>query len=416
MKKFLSILLTVSMLLSLSLTAFADEAGEAAELPADTAEPETVLAAEAPAEEEVQPAAPAQEEEPSAPASEEEAAPVEEPAADPEEQPAEGPAEEAEEEAAEEPAVGEPEEEPVAAIMGIAPIFIDSPDLELKDVQDPGELEDPNPGKDKEGQGVWLHVVNGNFTDSYAQQSSVWVDFADAEARTLPDDMRQYVPTRTNGTFLGWYTEPPKETHVTTDTYDVWKTVAVNGTEIKAGGIVPDGVQTLYAAFTDKEAPEEPDKLVTYYLDWNGIGGMWGHCLTSTRKFDADANGYPLKAEDLAVRYLNWDGAADVSAMDALRAHWAANTFGDGYTFKGWATAPGATVPDVEAGHVVKSGDSLYAVWAKGDTQSKDFDLVHPPERGKRPSVQRGRLPCPGYLRGPDLDRQRREAERRSQL
>lgn len=366
MKKFLSILLTVSMLLSLSLTAFADEGDVTAEPPAEAAEPETVQAAEVPAEEE----------EPPAP--EEEPAPVEEPTADPEEQPAEEPAEEAEEEPAAEPAAEEPAVEPVAAAAEIAPIFVNDPDQEIKDVQDPDEREDPSTDKDKEGLGVWLHVVNGNFTGDYAKQSSVWVDFQEGGERKLPADMDPYKPIRTNGTFLGWYTQAPTETHVTTDTYDVWKTEAVNGQVVPAGGTVPEGVQTLYAAFKDKEEVQEEDKLVTYYLDWNGIGGMWGHCLTSTRKFEASVDGYALKAEDLLVRYLNWNGETkSFSSMEDLTKYWESTDF-DGYTFKGWATTPGASTPDVKVGHVVKSGDSLYAVWTKGGSQSKDFDRTDP--------------------------------------
>ncbi len=240
---------------------------------------------------------------------------------------------------------------------------------------------------------ILLHVVNGNFGGTYSGsdpdgQSYSGKDLKDLASiyvkldagRKLPSSVSSIVPTRTNGTFKGWFTAAPSERHETKDGgYDVWHTDKINGTQIQAGGIVPEDVQVLYAAFDDKQTEDDSDKLVTYYLDWNGINGMWGHCLTSSRKFSSESQGYALTAGDLLVRYLNWndDKVDGITDQAGLAAYWNGKSF-DGYTFLGWADTPSASAPNVWPGYVVKSGDSIYAVWAKGDDSSQSFDRTDP--------------------------------------
>ncbi len=242
---------------------------------------------------------------------------------------------------------------------------------------------------------ILLHVVNGNFGGTYSGSdpdgqsysgkkledlASIYVKLD--EGRKLPSSVSSIAPTRTNGSFKGWFTKAPSESHVTMEGgYDVWHTDKINGAQISAGGVVPKDVQTLYAAFDDKLAEEESesDKLVTYYLDWNGIKGLWGHCLTSSRKFSSESQGYALTAEDLLVRHLNWndDKVDGITDRNGLTGYWDGKSFG-GYTFLGWANDPKAKEPNVWPGYVVKSGDSIYAVWTKDGESSQEFSRVDP--------------------------------------
>ena len=245
----------------------------------------------------------------------------------------------------------------------------------------------PDDTRDLYEYGVWLHVENGGFTGSYkvgtetmpdiSDQASIWVEFQEG-TRKLPAELPTAV--RSNGTFDGWYTAAPTEVQQTNGGYNVWHTVQYNGQKIDPGVTdVPVGVQVLYAAFKDKDSVDDSDKLVTYYLDWNGINGRWGHCLTSSRSYDVSADGHKLTAADLLISQLNWnvEDTAPLTSREDLVSYWASKPF-NGYTFKGWATTSDATDPDVWPDTVVKNGDSLYAVWEKDGSSSSDFDRTYP--------------------------------------
>ncbi len=249
---------------------------------------------------------------------------------------------------------------------------------------------------------ILLHVVNGSFGGTFAGEephtyhdqdladlASIFVKLEDG--RVLPESVDTIIPERSHGQFEGWYTQSPNETlKVVEDAsgaqYEVWSTAGKNGEQIKSGEKVPEGVQVLYAVFADKadDTILDSDKRVTYYLDLNGIDGMWGHCMTSTRLYDGKAGGYTLTAGDLALRYVNWDGEHDVAfnSQADLDAYWSgknANGGFNGYIFLGWATSPNAETPDVVAGEtVLENEQSIYAVWTKGEESSQTFDRNDP--------------------------------------
>lgn len=311
--------------------------------------------------------------------------------------------------------------------------------------------------------GVWLHVVNGNFNGSYkveevkaavseggtedryivepgdgssieengegvkdiSGESSIWVRAQGLNR--LPKNVKNIKVVRSNGTFDGWYTEAPTEELQSKGGYSVWHTVHTNGDKIEPGAAIPEGVHVLYAVFNDKDAEkeevEDDDKLVTFYLDWNGINGQFGHCLTCTRSYD-EGNA-KFTAEDAAVYGLNYgykyhdrinkgsqkgdDEEQARKAEEALQKEneelakkygsggeyclegkeksedkwntlknlWAEATF-NGYTFKGWSTQR-------HGGEIIKedtpitNGVSLYAQWEKESGESSDtFEAVDP--------------------------------------
>lgn len=250
------------------------------------------------------------------------------------------------------------------------------------EADDPVEKADTQNDYDK---GVWLHVVNGSFQKEYAAQASVWVEFQD-DTRNLPDEevMKQYIPNRTNGEFAGWYTEAPREVQQQVEAedgkYSVWHTEEVCGELIRSGKEVPAGTTTLYAAFSDKESVGDTDKLVTFYLDWNGINGLFDKCLTCTRAYQ---NGQvQFTAEDAAVFGLNYRAEFDdvfKNASDkwaALKGLWETNQF-DGYTFKGWSTdEKGQDM--IWKDTPITDGMSIYAQWEKDGNSSENFDRTDP--------------------------------------
>ncbi len=238
---------------------------------------------------------------------------------------------------------------------------------------------------------VWLHVVNGNFSDTYntvdiSETPSVKVQLENYTK--LPDNVKDIQVHRANGTFAGWYTEAPTEELRKSDdgAYSVWHTVKINGTEVKPGEKIPDGVHVLYAVFNDAEKIKDDDRRVEFYLDWNGIDGQFGKCLTCTDKYQ---EGGVYFTPDRAVVYnLNYAEGLD-TALDAklkagddegkwelLKEFWENNTF-NGYTFQGWSTDP-------EGNHMIwentpiTNGMSFYAQWQKGEESSKNFNRENP--------------------------------------
>lgn len=238
---------------------------------------------------------------------------------------------------------------------------------------------------------VWLHVVNGNFSGSYGGKEistlpSVLVTLD--EGRELPENVRDITVTRTNGEFVGWYTEAPTEKLQTPEGagYSVWHTENTNGEKIEVGDVVPEGVNVLYAAFNDKETEaEDGDKLVEFYLDWNGINGQFGHCLTCTRSYN-DGEVY-FTPEDAVVQYLNFnDGVKsildntelnDEGKWKALQEIWADSEF-NGYTFKGWSTEEKGLTDLIDQNTLITNGMTFYAQWEKGDESSEYFDRTDP--------------------------------------
>lgn len=117
---------------------------------------------------------------------------------------------------------------------------------------------------------------------------------------------------------------------------------------------------------------------ITYFYDWNGINNLFGPSLSSSNYCDENGT-FTLTGENLLVRYLNWNGEDKLvtSTQADLDSYWSNNTF-DGYTFKGWATTADAATPNVFVGSKVANGQSLYAVWTKGDQSNVSFARVDP--------------------------------------
>lgn len=188
--------------------------------------------------------------------------------------------------------------------------------------------------------GVWLTVVNGDFEGNYAGKASVWVEFTE-KTRTLPSSGLPKA-TRSNGEFEGWYTQAPTEELKN----GYWSTVTKNGVKIVPGETeVPQGVQVLYAAFNDKETPEESEKLVTFKLNWNGMFGKTA-AMTCIR-----SAGSSFTAKDAAVLGMNYvydDPKApkdDDISWDSLKEYWKTAEF-DGYTFLGWSLSQDGEIID----------------------------------------------------------------------
>ena len=241
-------------------------------------------------------------------------------------------------------------------------------------------------GDGDSGESVWLHVINGNFGGSYGGKSGAefaalaTVEVELQEDRTLPEEVENIAPTRTGGTFDGWYTKSPSEVQETrTDdngkSYTVWSTKGYNGTKIEIGETpVPEDVTVLYAVFKDKEEIETKDKLVTLKLNWNGMFGKNGS-LRLTRKL-----GDKFTTEDAAVFGLNFSYEYEQEfedgnkSWDTLKQIWAKCQI-DGYTFKGWAKDPKAEDHDASLqDKVIENGEIYYAVWEKNDKTNTGYD------------------------------------------
>ena len=243
--------------------------------------------------------------------------------------------------------------------------------------------------------GVWLHVVNGNFTGTYTvkgkpgqditNEPSVWVEFQDVNARTLPSVGLPQV-TRSNGEFKGWYTAAPTEELVSENGYRYWRSTSYNGQEVKAGQSVPAGVQVLYAAFSNKETLDEGAKLVTFKLNWNGMFGKTA-AMTCTRSY-----GSQFTAKDAAVLGMNYvyddPNAPKEAAITwaSLAKYWADAEF-DGYKFLGWSETWNGTINGtiIDKDTPITDGMTFYAQWKKGEsgpTEPKtesvgDVDHIH---------------------------------------
>ena len=287
------------------------------------------------------------------------------------------------------------EEEPfVANIMQV-----DSPTIDLENELEPesGKTEETKETEKeteepKTPDKVWLHVINGNFTGTYAdkeisKQPSVEVTLE--EGRVLPENVEGITATRTHGTFDGWYTQSAHEVlQDTHEGYSVWHTEYKNGTEVEPGSPVPEGVDVLYAVFDDSEKIEAKDKLVEYYLDWNGINGRYGHCLTLIRSYDEGK--VCFSPEDAAVFSLNYREEFDKQFQvaedkwEALKTIWEGNQF-DGYIFKGWSTEPHGE--PIWENTKVTNGMSFYAQWEKNGISSADFELGASLSTSKHASV-----------------------------
>ena len=243
---------------------------------------------------------------------------------------------------------------------------------------------------------ITLDATPGSFGSGEGQNYTRTVDLVDGKLPAELSDTPVYdYTTDASGSkveFAGWFTEKTVINQVqdTTNGEDFWTwSIETRGTQVPAGGKVPDGTTTLYAGYKLKAGAEKP-KVITYYMDWNGVKDMWGHCLTVTRDYSSDSKGYELSAEDLLIRYLNWDGEYE-GAKDStfklptdqtgLENYWKGEkgdrTF-DGYTFLGWAKSPTAVKPDVWPGEVVKNGQSIYAVWSKDGENNQTFDRTDP--------------------------------------
>lgn len=138
-------------------------------------------------------------------------------------------------------------------------------------------------------------------------------------------------------------------------------------------------------------------KKVTFYLDWNGIDGLFGKCLTCTREY-AEGTTPKFTAEDAAVYGLNYtdeyekveensleeglfpkgelDGKSSEEKWKILKEKWDKETF-NGYKFLGWSTQPTGGVL-ITSDTEIKDGMSFYAYWEKDGKSNGDFDRTDP--------------------------------------
>lgn len=146
------------------------------------------------------------------------------------------------------------------------------------------------------------------------------------------------------------------------------------------------------------EESQTSGKMVTFYLDWNGIDGLFGKCLTCTREYGEDGSKPKFTAEDAAVYGLNYtdkceklvenpteghifeggelDGKTPEEKWEILRKKWESETF-NGYKFLGWSTQP--TGGDlITSDTEIKDGMSFYAYWEKDGKSNGDFDRTDP--------------------------------------
>ncbi len=238
---------------------------------------------------------------------------------------------------------------------------------------------------------VWLHVVNGSFSGTYngvdiSKTPSVKVQLYNYN--WLPTNVESITVTRSHGKFRGWYTKAPTEElqKVEGAEYSVWHTVEINGEQVQPGGRIPEGVHVLYAVFDDEDEVKETDRRVEYYLDWNGINGMYGECLTCTDSYAK--GGASFTPERAAVYSLNYQEGLDpeldkklegaTATWEDLKKFWESHVF-DGYTFLGWSTDPeGENMVWENTG--IKNGMSFYAQWTKGTESSKTFNRNPEPD------------------------------------
>ncbi len=148
---------------------------------------------------------------------------------------------------------------------------------------------------------------------------------------------------------------------------------------------IPDGANAVSEAEQDEQGESQTSntKVVEFYLDWNGIDGLFGKCLTCTREFAEDAT--PMfTAEDAAVYGLNFkkayeeefDKKTPTERWAFLSEKWAEEPF-NGYTFLGWSTVPtGGEL--IKADTPVENGMSFYAYWTKGGESNETFQRVDP--------------------------------------
>ncbi len=258
----------------------------------------------------------------------------------------------------------------------------------------PGATETTGGNQNDYSKGVWLHAALGSFSGTYGNvdisgQPSVWVNFENPETRTLPTTLPTI--TAAKGGSVRWFTKYPTVTEVAAeDNSYSYRTATGNGEEVKPGGRVPDGVTTLYSTF-DYSIPSAGDsdlsgKFVTFYLDWNGINGMYGHCLTCRRSLTED--GVKFTVESAAVANLNakfttefenfmknLEGKGSAEQWRMLTDYWAKNPV-NGYTFKGWSVTP--TGQPIADDTLITNGMSFYAVWEKGGQSNETFSRVDP--------------------------------------
>ncbi len=236
---------------------------------------------------------------------------------------------------------------------------------------------------------VVLDAAPGSFIGPYADGYQNYTRTVELDGDKLPTVLEEepvydYLKPKEAQLvkFVGWFTKKTVMTHAPGGEDDAawweWQ-ISTDGDMIAPGSPVPGDVTVLYAGYEiDEEAARETtQKVVTYYYDWNGINGMYGHCMTSSRAYDEAAGGYRLSYEDLLIRYLNWDDPKmTFDSMQAAQAYWdAKNADGgfDGYKFLGWATEQDAEKPNVTDGTVIANGQSIYAVWEKGEMNNRNF-------------------------------------------
>lgn len=229
----------------------------------------------------------------------------------------------------------------------------------------------------------------------------------DGKLASLPSD-----PTRTDYTFLGWYTgktggtKATKDTVFTKDTtvYAIWEA---------AGGTTP--VTYTVTFYLDKDDTTQAHATKTtkadHTIDWPSAPTKTGY--TFKGWFDADNKAYTAGAEFFADTslYAQWEGNSDNPAKTftiTLNANGGALSGGstvttgedgklsampadpkrEGYTFNGWFTAASGGVK-VDLKLTFTQDSTIYAQWTKDTT---------PPSDG------RYRVYGPGYVSGGRVD------------
>ena len=153
---------------------------------------------------------------------------------------------------------------------------------------------------------------------------------------------------------------------------------------------LPDGSSVPAEVTADSEAeavsqgePQTAAESVTFYLDWNGIDGLFGHCLTCTREYK-DGVKPDFTADDAAVYGLNFvaayekefDQKSSEEKWKFLSEKWAQET-PYGYRFLGWSTVP-AGGQLITSDTPVEEGMSFYAYWEKDGKTNAEFQRIDP--------------------------------------
>ena len=142
----------------------------------------------------------------------------------------------------------------------------------------------------------WVGVVTldaepGNFTGK-DQNYTRTVDLDEGKMPTVEEQPVYDIKDEDEKSvaFKGWYTQ---KSEVTTEQKEGYKTWSIEpaGQKVNAGDPVEPGT-VLYAGYQGKS--ETKVQVVTYYYDYNGVNGQWGHCLTSSRNYDAEKGGDAL--------------------------------------------------------------------------------------------------------------------------